>query len=654
MQRRRSGRLADLARRRGILPTYVDAAGHRRVVPERTLRRLLRAFDDATALPRRISLETGPRGRVSREPPPSVVILRERGRPVVLPGPLTQAVAISAAQMRLDGARHWRRLAVDPSGRPRLPLRLPVGRHTVRLRRGNERRTIHVVVAPRRLPVRRGPRRWGVFAPVYALRDARTWGCGDLRSLEAVGRWAASYGASVLSTLPLLPAFLDRPFDPSPYRPVSQLFWNEIYLDPTRTPEFRRSTPLRRWVRGTEFRQRVARLERKPFVDFRGVARLKREVLERMLGEFNRGPAHRRRAFHRFAAQAGPLRAYARFRASLEGSGRRGERYHAFAQWLVDEQLRQVARRLRLRGITLALDLPLGTHPRGFDRQRDALLYARGVHVGSPPDPGVPRGQDWEFAPWVPERSRSEGHRAFGQALRHQFSVAGIVRIDHVLGLHRLFWIPTGSPPRTGTYVRSPARELYAVVLAEARRARAMVVGEDLGTVPPEVRPALARHGLLSLYVAELEWDRPRSARPIPLHSVVSLNTHDHLPFAGYWAERCARYPHSADHGRFPGARAPNDLAFHIATTRLARSRAELFLVNVEDLWGETRPQNVPGHRGPNFSRRFRRNLVDLFRDVRSAELLSTIDGLRRGRRRRWYTPIAERGRGVRVPDGSR
>ncbi|NNN18195.1 MAG: hypothetical protein HKL79_07535, partial [Thermoplasmata archaeon] len=456
--------------------------------------------------------------------------------------------------------------------------------------------------------------------------------CGDLRALEAVGRWAARHGASVLATLPLLPAFLDRPYEPSPYRPVSHRFWNEVYLDPTETPEFRRSAFLQRLVRTGRFRRRIASLERRDYVDFRSVARIKRRIVEKMIEEFPRAPGPRQRAFHRFVERTPGLAEYARHRASFEPEPAAGEVYHQFVQWLFDEQLRGVAARLRRRGVVLGLDLPVGTHPRGFDARQDAALYARSVSIGSPPDPGVPRGQDWSLAPLDPERLRRVGYRPITDALRHEFSVAGLVRIDHILGFHRLFWIPAGRPPRDGAYVRSATDELYQVVLAEATRAHAMVVGEDLGTVPPEVRPELRRRGILAMYIAELEWDGPGPARPIPAACVASLNTHDHLPFAGYWAER-ARVDRPASVGLgFPATSTPMGDAFRTATFRLARSPARLLLVNLEDLGGEERPQNLPGRTGQNFSRRFRLTLATLRRDRRAAKLLSTIDALRRTR----------------------
>jgi 4-alpha-glucanotransferase len=627
MARGGTTRLGPIARRHGILTEYVDATGRMRRASPRTLRALLAAIGVRT--------DGAGRGRSGRAAParPGPGVIRVRlpvaRRRLRIPG-LDRKRPRLRLWIRREGDPRWRALEVDTARTFRVPAGLGPGVHSLRVDGSGPPRELALLVAPRRLAATAPERQWGVFAPVYALRDARTWGCGDLRTLEALGRWAAGLGATTVATLPLLPAWLDRPLEPSPYRPVSRRFWNELYLDPRSTPEFRRSRYLRRWTRSTVFRRRVATLEREPFVDFRSVARLKRTVVERMLREFARAPASRRRAYRRFVRRTEGLVEYARFRAHAESGGSRSEEYHRFAQWLTDEQLRGVARRLRRRGVRLALDLPLGAHPRGFDAEAEAELCARAVHVGSPPDPGVPGGQDWNFAPWIPERLRDVGYRPFADALRHQFSVAGILRVDHALGLHRLFWIPAGARPRDGAYVRSRAPELYDVLVAEASRAGAEVVGEDLGTVPPELRPALRRRGLLSVYVAELEWDGPGRPRAIPRGSVASLNTHDHLPFAGYWAARAGRTSFASVRAGFPPPSTPAAEAVRIATERLARSPARLLLVNLEDLWGETRTQNVPGMPGRQFARRCARTLESLRRDRASAEWLCTLDALRR------------------------
>ena len=557
-------------------------------------------------------------------------------------------------RLRVEGLRRWDRIAIGARRDPDASDSLPFGNHELEVELGRVRRRVRLVVAPPHLPRRSRSRRWGIFAPVYALREARTWGCGDLTSFEHLGEWAATHGASVLASLPLLPTFLDRPFEPSPYRPVSRRFWNELFLDPVRTPEYRNSLSARRFVRSVAFRRRVRALERRAYVDYRAAARLKRAVLERMLRSFERSDSPRRAAFREFLRRSPEIREYARFRAALERTRRPSVRYHEFVQWLTDEQLRAVATHLRSRGVDLCLDLPFGVHPRGFDAVRDAPLYLHSATAGSPPDPGVPGGQAWGFAPWNPARLRAAGYRPWIETLAHHFRIAHWLRVDHALGLHRVFLIPEGHGPSDGTYLRSFARELYATLVAEASRNGAGVVGEDLGTVPPELRSSLRRHGLLRLFVAQLEWEGPGRRKEPPADSVASLNTHDHPPFAAYWRER---HP-----GRAPGKPTPSGArpyageprAFRRALLRLAGSRAELVLLNLEDLWGERRPQNLPGRSGPRmFSRRFRVDLETVYRRRVWGELLDSVHRRRGSSHGRFREVGPDRGRtGPTGPDG--
>jgi 4-alpha-glucanotransferase len=650
MARPTNARIARLARRHGILIEFVDASGRRRRAPTSTLVALLRALgvspNDRDGSARRD--DEGPGGSASV----CVIDPLHRATSIRTPG-----ASSLRGELQLEGKARSTSVRTNRDGTWQLPRRLPSGIHTLRYRANDRDVRIYLIAAPARLPPPEGSKRWGIFVPVYALRDHRTWGCGDFRALEAVGAWAARHGATVLSTLPLLPAFLDDPLEPSPYRAVSRSFRNELFLDPTATPEFRRSRVLRRRIRTTRFRRRVARLERRPHVDFRAVARLKREVVEQLLREFARAPPARRRAYRRFLARTPDIDAYARFRAEREPKRRDAEEYHRFVQWLTAEQLEHVVARLRRRGIVLALDLPIGTHPDGFDASRDRAILAPEVQVGSPPDPGVPAGQNWGMAPYVPEALRRVGYAPLVRSLQHELSVSRILRIDHVLGVHRLFWIPAGQPARRGAYVRYPVQELYAVVLSEASRVGATIIGEDLGTVPPEVRPEMRRRGLLGMYVAELEWDGPGRPRLIPRASAAMLNTHDHLPFAGYWARR----PRSrvAARGRergFPSGSTPVREALQLSLERLARSRATLLIVNLEDAWGETQPQNVPGTQGANFSRRFRRTIEAFTHDSALNQWISTIDALRRGRYARWpHRPAPAHGRPARArPPGRR
>ena len=212
-------------------------------------------------------------------------------------------------------------------------------------------------------------------------------------------------------------------------------------------------------------------------------------------------------------------------------------RYHAYAQWLMEEQFEELRRRFRARGQDLYLDLPIGSHAHGYDVATNRPLFALGAAVGAPPDSFFRDGQNWGFPPVHPHEARRDGHRYLRACVDAHFRVARRVRVDHVLGFHRLWWVPDGASSIDGAYVRYPAEELYAVLALAAYRSDGDVVGENLGTVPPETNRALRRHGMLGMYVVPFEADAERDP-PLttPTASTLAcLDTHDTATFAVWW-----------------------------------------------------------------------------------------------------------------------
>ncbi len=335
-------------------------------------------------------------------------------------------------------------------------------------------------------------------------------------------------------------------------------------------------------------------------------------------------------------------------------------KYHLWAQATADEQIGAAGSGQA----GLYLDLPVGSHPGGFDTWRWPELFAGGIAVGAPPDTLFAGGQNWDFRPLVPERSRAEGHAHFAACLRHHLRHASVLRIDHVMALHRLYWIPAGMPPTEGVYVRYPHEEFHATVCLEASRAGVPIVGEDLGTVPPEVREALAEHGMLRSFVGQfaVRLDEGAPFGEIPADAIASLNTHDTPTFAGFWHERdldvfaeigcldadaiaAMRATRAAMRRELPALLAARGLldradgahlgdvlrAVHRA---LAESPARLLMVNLEDLWLEERPQNVPGtgFERPNWRRPLALSIDQIERDPALARALGEIAAWR-GRR---------------------
>jgi 4-alpha-glucanotransferase len=393
---------------------------------------------------------------------------------------------------------------------------------------------------------------------------------------------------------------------------VSRRHWNEVYLDLARVPEVTGDAAVGEPSPGE-------------VVDLPALAARKRTVLEAALARLG---GARRDEFERWLTARPDVAAYARFRAAVErdgagvrATGRGGDddrsRYHAYVQWLVEHQLELLARRMRDRHQELYLDLPIGAHPDGFDVVTQPDLFATGASVGAPPDLFFAAGQNWGFPPVLPAAARADGYRYLRECVGTHLRFAGRLRVDHVIGLNRMWWVPDGAAATDGAYVHTRAEEQYAALTLAAAQADGRVVGENLGTVPPETNEALREHGMLGMYVAMFEL-RDDDTPPLPpprADQLACLDTHDTATFAVWW--RDLEPPARAavlDQLGLTASASPADV--HEAVLEfLGRSRAEVVLATLDDLWLETEPQNTPGTTGderPNFRRRARKSLDEL------------------------------------------
>jgi 4-alpha-glucanotransferase len=521
-------------------------------------------------------------------------------------------------------------------------LDLPFGYHRLAFTGGRASGSGVVIAAPLRAPQPEG-RSWGVFLPLYSLRSSGSWGVGDCSDLRALSEWTAGLGGRWVATLPLLASFLgDGPlFDPSPYNPASRLFWNELFVDVTAVPAFTASSTTRELARSDTVRRRLRRARSSELVDYRTAMAAKREVLEALAREWPPGRVDAR------------LDDYARFRAACERHGApwttwpKAEqdgnlprvlgdayRYHVFAQREAERQLGDVA------GAPArpVFDLALGVSPAGYDVWRERDSFVLDASAGAPPDTFFAGGQDWGFPPLHPERIRRNGYRYVRDSLRHQMRHAGAVRIDHVMWMHRLYWVPRGAAATEGVYVRYPAEELAAVVALEAHRAGVVVIGEDLGTVPRSVRRSMGRHGVLRTFVLEMEISAAHGVGRPPRGAVATLNTHDLPPFAAFWrgADRRTREAliRSLRREGHLGRQTSAADVLRGSLRYLAASPAKIALVNLEDLWLDPRPQNAPGTSAPqNWRHRARLDLEGVRSDPDVVGTLREVDRIRRGRR---------------------
>ncbi|MER6994948.1 4-alpha-glucanotransferase [Streptomyces sp. NPDC000410] len=447
------------------------------------------------------------------------------------------------------GAPGWDRL---PAGVHRLVVRTPDGR--------DARATL--VVTPAGAP--RAPERaHGFLVQLYSLLSGRSWGMGDLGDLAELAAWAGrAFGAGFVQVNPLHAAVPGAPTDPSPYRPSSRRFPDPVHLRIEDIPEYA-------YVGGQDRVRldalvekaghlRASVLDKGALIDRDAVWELKLRALELVL-RIPLGPGRRAAYCDFLAARGQALDDHATWCALAEVYGSdwrswpaglrdprspetaraRGELmdrvdFHCRLAWLTDEQLAAASRAARDAGMAVGIvhDLAVGVHPDGADSWAQQDAFAAGMSIGAPPDAFNARGQDWGLPPWRPDVLAASGYAPYRDLLRGLLRHAGALRIDHVMGLFRLWWVPSGAEPTEGTYVRYDAEAMLAVLVLEAHRAGAVVIGEDLGTVEPGVRETLTRRGVLGTSVMWFERDWAGNGRPLPPEAwregcVATATTHD-------------------------------------------------------------------------------------------------------------------------------
>jgi 4-alpha-glucanotransferase len=412
----------------------------------------------------------------------------------------------------------------------------------------------------------------------------------------------------------------------------------------------------------------------------------KRSILEELARTFfSKAGSERQNAFEEFKRQQQSVDEYARFRAVTDrmrsgwtswpdrlqnGSvlpadyNEADYHYHLYSQWIVQEQLKTLSSKARSKGHALYLDLPLGLHPDSFDVWQAPNIFLRSLSGGAPPDIVFTKGQNWGFPPMHPEALRRDQYRYTIAYIRNHLRFAQLLRIDHVMGLHRLYCIPDGQTGEKGVYIEYPFEELYAILSLESHRNKAGIVGENLGTVPPKVNAATARHNIQQMYVVQYEIFgdlRKAVLRTPPRNSVASLNTHDMPPFRAFWdaldiddrvdlkfinqkiarKERIERRKMKTalvhflrKQGLLKTSVPPPEAVFEALFKFLSASRSNVVLANLEDLWQETQPQNVPATQDehPNWRRRLRYSMEEMREMPQVAGVLKRVFACRNSR----------------------
>ena len=699
--------LRSLAERLGIQSSYVDQTGEKlRLTSDSTRDALLAAIGiDASTEERAAEALRALRAAERRRWIEPVRVVRQRSRavtsvPVRVPSTHAEQVQWTLT-LRTEEGTESRWTGTTHGGRSRrmrleLPVVPPLGYHDLtvafevagKVRRARQRL---IVVPSQCVPPEtrlRGSRGFGITANLYTVRSEKNWGAGDFGDLATIAEWLAHHGGAFVGVNPLH-ALRNEGHDVSPYSPITRLFRNPMYLRVDSVPELAHDVWAREAIASPVFQSELGALRAADMLDYGRIMALRAPVLESLHHTFVRhevaSDSARARAYARFVEREDPhLTQFATFLAIAEREGPdarqwplelrdvRGDAvtrmreelaervdYHRWMQFEVDRQLGAAALDASRAGLSLGLyqDLAVGSAPSGADVWANPELFVQGATVGAPPDMYSDEGQNWGLPAINPHVLRATGYDYWVRLLRAGFRHTGALRIDHALGLFRMFWVPLGRSAREGAYMTSFSDELFGILALESVRHGALVVGEDLGTVPLEVPAVLARWGVLGSKVQVFERDfftgRFRRASEYPRMALATVNTHDLPPLVGWmeardimlraelgdladpaqaasmrdgrWSDRGALVESLIEEGLLPESARENvtsDALIAAVHAFIRRTPSALVGLSLDDLAHEQSPVNIPGvwqDKYPSWSRRMRETLEVLLTDSRAA-----------------------------------
>jgi 4-alpha-glucanotransferase len=641
--------LFNKARKLGIQTEFVDGQGHRHVTDARALKIIL------DALPERVPYRFLGEAVVIRYGEPSRTELNEAASlPVhwmIVAGQRVIAKGDTGDRKRDTDDRKR-----DTGGRKRdtgdraivWPADLPVGSYRLYLTDASSTsEEVPLIVSPPKAYGGDFGRGWLMAVQLYGVRSARNWGIGDFSDLEALIALAGQLGADGIGLNPLHALFDDRPADCSPYSPNSRLFLNGLYIDVERIPEFNSKS-------FTETARATARLREGQLIDYKGVAKLKWRALRAAFENFKaRAAAGRKEDFDAFRAERALVSRFACFEvlrhklnkpwwewpegwrkpddarcAELRRGADAAEiEFVEFVQWTADRQLRacrDLAGKLGMK-VGLYLDVAVGVQSDGFDAWNEQTAISRHLAVGAPPDPLNLAGQNWGLAGFNAAGLELQSFEPYRQMLRASMRYAGAIRLDHVLGLKRLYLVPHGFDAKNGVYVQMPFEALLAATAQESMANRCVVIGEDLGTVPEGFRDKMAQWGIWSYKVMMFERDDGGAFRDVDYYApnaLVTFNTHDLSTYAGWRSFSDLKLkrslgidPGESDDARWHALTMLSDRLRRHAIERhdlyavagfLAKTRSRLLAISLEDLLGVVDQPNIPGtvNEHPNWRQR--------------------------------------------------
>lgn len=722
--------LQQLAQLYGVGESYLDFRDEPRQVSRDSRAAILAAMGLAVADERMIDSQTHAFGTVHwmRMLPPAVVVTA--GAPAVVPvsiptdlkaRQLSFRVTLESGEVR-QGAAVIAALEVaergDVDGREfircnlSLPQDYPLGYHRVAITldtglNGEAR----LIVAPDRCyeaHVTAGnARAWGIAVQLYSLRSATNWGMGDFRDLRDLIAAAAPRGCGLIGLNPLHALMPANPSHISPYSPSSRQFLNVLYIAVTDVPEYAECAPAQQRVAAAAFQTMLRELRATRNVDYSRVAAAKFEILQLLFEHFRAthlaaGTA-RAAAFRKYVEERGePLQLHAIFDAldvhlRLQGpqywgwpswpeeyrdpvsaavnrfarERARDVEYFLYLQWLAEEQLRAAQQSAHDSGMSIGLygDVAVGANPCGSETWANRRLYVQGASVGAPPDALALKGQDWGIPPQDPAELRLQEYQPFIVMIRNNMRAVAALRLDHVMTLFRLWWVPRGLSSAQGAYVHYPLADLIAILALESVRHRCLVIGEDLGTVPEQVRSAMEHYQLYHYKVLLFEKHndgRFKAPSQYLAHALATVTTHDLPTLRGWWEghdialrDRLNLYPSKAVCDEVHNGRAQELPAMMEALTAqglwhwqrsdplpqyspaLARaiqaylglSNANVVMIQIEDLIGMSDPVNVPGtdQEHANWQRKVALDTTEILARADVGDILDAVNRARRG-----------------------
>jgi 4-alpha-glucanotransferase len=719
----------ELARLYGVAAAYVDYRAQPREVSLQSQAAILAAIgvDAADEQAAAAAIHQHETVRWTRLLPPVVVV--EIGEPLVVPVsvPLELDATWLEWRIALEGGTRRRGVArldklkvlEEGSAEDRAYRRhsltlpeLPLGYHTASIALDTGLcGELRLIVAPGQCyeppAITAGTREWGIAAQLYALRSPRNWGMGDFRDLRELIARAAPLGCGIVGLNPLHALMPANPAHISPYSPSSRQFLNVLYIAVEDVPDFAECDQARERVAAEEFQSTLRGLRATPNVDYVGVAAAKFAILKLLYASFRRNHLERgsarAQAFRSFLEMQGePLRLHAIYDAldahlRLQGPNYWGwpswpedyrdpssllvnrfarERvedveYFLYLQWLAAEQLREAQATARELGMSIGLygDVAVGANSAGSETWSNRHLYRQGASVGAPPDALALKGQDWGIPPQDPTELRAQQYQPFIGLIRNNMRYFAALRLDHVMSLYRLWWVPRGLLSKDGTYVHYPLEDLIAIMALESERDECLVIGEDLGTVPEAMTRAMEHYRAYHYKVLLFEQEPTGRFKPPDMYVPTALavvTTHDLPTLRGWWEEgdltlreQLDLYPSADFKARAHAARASERRELLLALVAeglwhwspdqplppyspalsravhayLGLSRAHIAMIQVEDLIGMGDPVNVPGTdtEHANWQRKVTQDTADIFARTDVQDILAAMNSARRG-----------------------